>query len=79
MLPRRNYPHACGWTETAGSLPQIITGLRDKGYTFHTVEKMLPSSHANRTVHQVKKGETLYSISKRYGVTVQQLIDINDL
>ncbi|NMA92068.1 MAG: polysaccharide deacetylase family protein [Firmicutes bacterium] len=68
-----------GGPKTVQALPQIITGLRDKGYTFNTVEKMLPSSHANRTVHQVKKGETLYSISKRYGVTVQQLIDINDL
>ncbi len=68
-----------GGPKTVQALPRIITGLRDKGYTFNTVDKMLPAPNFSRTVHMVVKGETLYSISKKYGVSVQQIIDANGL
>lgn len=38
-----------------------------------------PSSSSSRTTHTVASGETLYSISKKYGVTVNQLKDWNNI
>ena len=32
---------------------------------------------AERLVHQVVKGETLWALSKRYGVTVERLLELN--
>ncbi len=68
-----------GGPKTVQALPRIITGLRDMGYTFATVDKLLPPPHDNLTIHVVKPGETLYSISQKYGVTVQQIISANNL
>lgn len=71
--------------ETAGhltvpALPRIIEGLRSQGYSFTTIDKMLPPPAAGgQTTHTVKSGDTLYSISRRYAITVQQLIDANNL
>ena len=62
---------------TVKALPRIIEGLRKQGYSFTTVDRMLPP--AGQATHKVKKGDTLYSISRRYNVTVQQLIDANSL
>ena len=65
---------------TVPALPRIIEGLRDQGYSFTTVDKMLPPPDTGgKTTYTVLKGDTLYSISRRYGVTVQQLIDANNL
>ena len=62
---------------TVKALPRIIEGLRKQGYSFTTVDRMLPPP--GKATYTVKKGDTLYSISRRYGVTVQQLIDANGL
>ncbi len=62
---------------TVPALPRIIEGLREQGYSFTTVDKMLPPS--GQLTHTVQKGETLYSIARRYGITVQQLIEANNL
>ncbi len=65
---------------TVPALPRIIEGLRDQGYSFTTVDKMLPPpATGGKTTYTVQKGDTLYSISRRYGITVQQLIDANNL
>ena len=65
---------------TVKALPRIIEGLRSQGYSFNTVNKMLPTpASSGQTVYTVVKGDTLYSISRRYGVTVQQLIEANNL
>ena len=62
------------------ALPRIIEGLNSQGYSFTTVDKMLPAPDSGgQTVYTVQKGDTLYSISRRYGVTVQQLIEANNL
>jgi len=42
------------------------------------VAKSSPSTQTAKT-HQVKKGETLYSISKQYGLSVTQLMAFNKL
>lgn len=71
--------------DTAGhltvlALPRIIEGLRSQGYSFTTVDKMIPPPSAGgQAAYTVQKGDTLYSISRRYGVSVQQIIDANDL
>jgi len=65
---------------TVKALPRIIEGLSSQGYSFTTVDKMLPAPDSGgQTVYTVQKGDTLYSISRRYGVTVQQLIEANNL
>ena len=66
-----------GRPETVEALPRIIKGLRDKGYTFNTVDKMLPVPKTGPITHTVKKGETLESISQHYGVPVQKIIEAN--
>ena len=46
------------------------TALRSETGTQQTVA-------ADRLVHQVVKGETLWALSKRYGVTVERLLELN--
>jgi LysM repeat protein len=41
-------------------------------------EKLPPSSD-EVVIHEVKKGDTLYSLSRKYSVTVQQIKDLNGL
>ena len=44
-----------------------------------TTTKLADNSVADVKVHKVKKGETLYGISKKYGISVDKLIEINGL
>ena len=37
------------------------------------------SKQMNKFIHTVKKGDTLYSISKQYGVTLENLVRINQI
>ncbi|MEW5784181.1 MAG: polysaccharide deacetylase family protein [Bacillota bacterium] len=68
-----------GGPSTVNALPRIIEGLRNMGYTFTTVDQMLPAPTASTLTHTVKSGDTLYSIAQRYGVNVQQIVQANDL
>lgn len=52
--------------------------LQDKGMAAVT-EPPPPSKVAAGTVHVVKPGETLFSISKRYGIEVEKLKKLNNL
>ncbi|SPD73083.1 hypothetical protein PITCH_A1670026 [uncultured Desulfobacterium sp.] len=44
-----------------------------------TENKAKPQAQPKRVYHEVKQGETLYSISQKYGVTIDQLFDLNNL
>lgn len=35
--------------------------------------------HSGKNTHKVKRGETLYSISKKYGITIEELTDANPI
>jgi len=37
-----------------------------------------PKNRFSTNNHTVKKGETLYAISKQYGISLQELLDVND-
>ncbi len=65
--------------KTVQALPRIIEGLRKQGYTFATIDRMVPPPGDGPATHTVQKGETLYGIARSYGVTVQQLIEANNL
>ena len=67
-----------GGYKTVEALPRIIEGLRQQGYELVTVNEMLPPASKN-LLHTVQAGDTLYSLAKRYGVTVAELIEANNL
>lgn len=67
-----------GGAKTVEALPYMIDGLKDMGYSFTTVDQMLPSlQHAG--THYVIKGDTLYSLAKKYHTSVEVLIELNNL
>jgi len=68
-----------GGPSTVEALPRIIEGLQDQGYNFATVDEMLPRPEGGPIHHTVKKGETLYSIARRYGVSIEEIIAYNQL
>jgi len=57
-----------GQSLTIHSAPQATPRKKTAG-----LAKPLPASAAGKVTHRVKKGETLWSISKDYGVTVSEL------
>lgn len=65
---------------TVSALPRIIDGLRSQGYSFTTVDRMLPPpGSSGQVTHTVESGDTLYRIARRYGVSAEQIIDANNL
>jgi peptidoglycan/xylan/chitin deacetylase (PgdA/CDA1 family) len=68
-----------GGESTVQALPRIIEGLRNMGYQLVTVDKMLPPPGTGTTTHMVKSGETIFQIAQRYGVSLHQIIDANNL
>jgi membrane-bound lytic murein transglycosylase D len=57
--------------------PQINVAVKTSEET--TTKLADNSSASDAKVHKVKKGETLYGISKKYGISVDKLIEINGL
>ncbi len=41
--------------------------------------KLADNTATGAKIHKVKKGETLYGISKKYNISVDKLIEINNL
>ncbi len=67
------------FAKTVQALPQIIEGLSDRGYTFTTVDRMMPPPGDGPVTHTVHEGETLYGIARSYGIPVETLIRANNL
>ena len=70
-----------GASGTPGALPGMISKLKAKGYKFVTVSELLnlPSTPVSGTNYTVKAGDTLYSIARKYNVTVSGLAKANNI
>ncbi|ANU27648.1 polysaccharide deacetylase [Planococcus versutus] len=70
-----------GASGTPGALPNMISKLKAKGYKFVTVSEILnlPSAPVSGSKYTVKSGDTLYSIAKKYNVTVKALAKANNI
>lgn len=72
-----------GASGTPTALPNIITKLKAKGYSFVTVSQLLnlPSSPpaTGGTTYTVKAGDTMYSIANRFNTTVSKLAAANNI
>ena len=73
-----------GATGTPGALQSMITQLKAKGYQFVTISQLLtnattPGTTITGNQYVVKKGDTLYSIARAYGLSVQQIMTANKL
>lgn len=68
-----------GGYETVNALPSIIEGLRNAGYKLVKVNDIVPKAQgsSDTSIHTVKKGETLYSISRQYGVSPEDILKAN--
>lgn len=66
-------------TGTPKALPNIIKGLKAKGYEFVTVSKLLSNSSSTQLQYVVKSGDTLYKIATLFGVTVQSIMTANNI
>lgn len=69
-----------GASGTTSALPTIITRLKAMGYRFVTVSEMLNiESKPSGTNYTVKTGDTLYAISRRYNISINQLALVNNI
>lgn len=64
---------------TPVALPGMISKLKAKGYKFVTVSELLKLPPTGGTTYTVKAGDTLYSIAKKYNVTVAALAKANNI
>ncbi|MCL6581709.1 MAG: polysaccharide deacetylase family protein [Firmicutes bacterium] len=75
--------HVGSQTNQPEALPRIISGLRERGYRFATLEEALdqaePPPPGPGTRYTVVRGDTLSSIARRFGVSVQDIIRANRL
>ena len=65
--------------EAARSKKLTLRGLIDRNRFPFTLERSPKPKQARARVHQVAAGETVYAISRRYGVDVKNLARANDL
>ncbi|MBM7553776.1 LysM peptidoglycan-binding domain-containing protein [Thalassobacillus pellis] len=69
-----------GASGTPAALSDIIRTLKSKGYHLVTVSEILKlDPMPSGITHLVKTGDTLYAISRKYGVTVKQIMEANNL
>src|SRR5262249_11511980 len=62
---------------SGGYTLRIPTGVREKFYAGY--EKLTPEEKRPWLVHTVTRGESLRSIARTYGLTVDQLADYNNM
>ncbi len=69
-----------GGYQTVNALPEIIEGLRKDGYKLVKVNDMLPPLQGQTPkIYTVEKGDTLISIARKYGTTVEEIVKANSL
>lgn len=64
--------------------PELENGLKvgqviNIPYNEELVQKQKAKQNGNMVVHKVQPGETLYSLSRKYGVSVEQLMKLNNM
>lgn len=69
-----------GASGTTSALPTVITRLKAMDYRFVTISEMLNiESKPSGANYTVKTGDTLYAISRRYNVSINQLALVNNI
>ena len=74
-----------GATGTLAALDTIIPRLKNMGYSFVTISQLLniggnpTTPPGNSSTYTVKAGDTLYSIAVKFGVTVQSIVNANNI
>ncbi|WP_404334252.1 LysM peptidoglycan-binding domain-containing protein [Planococcus rifietoensis] len=68
-----------GASGTPGALPGMISKLKAKGYKFVTVSELLKLPPTGGATYTAKAGDTLYSIARKYNVTVAALAKANNI
>lgn len=68
-----------GASGTPGALPGMISKLKAKGYSFVTVSQLLKLQQTGGTTYTVKAGDTLYSIARKYNISVSSLAAANNI
>lgn len=69
-----------GASGTPQSLETMIPALKNRGYRFVTLSQLMNRpGQGTGTTYTVRSGDTLYSIARRYGVTVNQLAQANNI
>lgn len=68
-----------GGYKTVEALPDIIEGLRQDGYSLVKVNDMLPTptTAGNNKIYTVKKGDTLYSVARSFGISPEDILAAN--
>ncbi|SDJ51102.1 LysM peptidoglycan-binding domain-containing protein [Salimicrobium halophilum] len=66
-----------GASGTPGAIERVIPELKRQGYSFTTVSRILGLEQSS--THTVQAGDTLYSLAKRYGTTVEALTSANGI
>jgi len=64
-------------SQRLASLTQKVESSRDKRAS--TAGSQSPASPKDKVVHEVKPGETLYGIAKKYNTTARDLLRLNNL
>lgn len=71
--------HKLGVTvdEIIASNPSVADGLKAHAVLYFPVSEEALASGAGRKTHVVQRGETIYGISRQYGLTTDKLIEMN--
>ena len=79
-LKKAGYATDPGYAEKLISLVERFELMKFDSKIFkRQIEKDTPNKLSSNFIHKVKKGDTLYSVSKQYGVAIENLVKFNDI